>query len=504
MAYSSVEHMGVIALGFGFGGALGVAGALYHMLNHSLNKSLMFFGAGNMMRSYGTKEIARYRTSWAAISRSRRTVARRRRRHHRRTAVRPVRQRTHDPARRAASHRFAWAVYRHGRAADRHLHRFPEPFPHHVFRATGAGRMSRRPTGSAPGAWRRCGSLSCRCSCSVCGGRRTLELFHGDRARSRRWRTDRGGSADEGHPDTPHRAGTNCDSAARAIVGSRRPDADGLCLVPAAAAASNCATSAHRRQHEDHSRCGAASCAEIRPSLADDLATAGLVRTRDHRSLRHPFHRPSRTRPAWSCTRACAPPLAPPIRPRRPAAPLPTAQWRGTCIAGGADGRRAASCRSDRCAPMCSSRRSSSSSTSASRSCITQPHLFFKHRGMEKRFEGVDPERGVILAERVSGVGSVAHALAFCQAVEAACELLVPPRACGCACCSRNWNGSTITSTISVISATRPRSRSARRKASLLEERAKQINARLTGSRFLRSLLDARRTCAATCVPRPG
>src|SRR5579884_2853471 len=57
MAYSSVEHMGVIALGFGFGGVLGIAGALYHMLNHSLNKSLMFFGAGNMMRGFGSKEI---------------------------------------------------------------------------------------------------------------------------------------------------------------------------------------------------------------------------------------------------------------------------------------------------------------------------------------------------------------------------------------------------------------------------------------------------------------
>jgi len=57
MAYSSVEHMGVMALGFGFGGPLGVAGALYHMLNHSLNKSLMFFGAGSMMRSYETKDI---------------------------------------------------------------------------------------------------------------------------------------------------------------------------------------------------------------------------------------------------------------------------------------------------------------------------------------------------------------------------------------------------------------------------------------------------------------
>ncbi|MHB1565881.1 MAG: proton-conducting transporter transmembrane domain-containing protein [Acidiferrobacter sp.] len=57
MAYSSVEHMGVLAIGFGFGGVLGIIGALYHMLNHSLSKSLMFFGAGNMMRAYKTKEM---------------------------------------------------------------------------------------------------------------------------------------------------------------------------------------------------------------------------------------------------------------------------------------------------------------------------------------------------------------------------------------------------------------------------------------------------------------
>ena len=64
MAYSSVEHMGVVALGFGFGGLFGVAGALYHMLNHSLNKSLMFFGAGNVMRSFGTKEIQEIGGVW--------------------------------------------------------------------------------------------------------------------------------------------------------------------------------------------------------------------------------------------------------------------------------------------------------------------------------------------------------------------------------------------------------------------------------------------------------
>ena len=59
MAYSSVEHMGVMALGFGFGGPLGIAGALYHMLGHSLNKSLMFFGAGNAMQVFHTKRISR-------------------------------------------------------------------------------------------------------------------------------------------------------------------------------------------------------------------------------------------------------------------------------------------------------------------------------------------------------------------------------------------------------------------------------------------------------------
>ena len=59
MAYSSVEHMGIITLGFGFGGPLGIAGALYHMLAHSLNKSLMFFGAGDAMHAFHSKRIGR-------------------------------------------------------------------------------------------------------------------------------------------------------------------------------------------------------------------------------------------------------------------------------------------------------------------------------------------------------------------------------------------------------------------------------------------------------------
>jgi hydrogenase-4 component F len=61
MAYSSLEHMGVVALGFGFGGVLGIAGAMYHMLAHSLNKALMFIGCGNMMQAFHTKLMSKMR-----------------------------------------------------------------------------------------------------------------------------------------------------------------------------------------------------------------------------------------------------------------------------------------------------------------------------------------------------------------------------------------------------------------------------------------------------------
>ncbi len=67
MAYSSVEHMGVMTIGFGFGGPLGIAGALYHMLNHSLNKPLMFFGSGDAMHAFHSKRIGRIHHVLAAM-----------------------------------------------------------------------------------------------------------------------------------------------------------------------------------------------------------------------------------------------------------------------------------------------------------------------------------------------------------------------------------------------------------------------------------------------------
>jgi hydrogenase-4 component F len=54
MAYSSIEHMGIIAVGLGLGGPLGLFGALLHTFNHSVAKALLFFSAGNIRRNMGT------------------------------------------------------------------------------------------------------------------------------------------------------------------------------------------------------------------------------------------------------------------------------------------------------------------------------------------------------------------------------------------------------------------------------------------------------------------
>jgi len=57
LAYSSVEHVGLIALGLGFGGAWGVAGALLHIGNHALAKSTLFLLSGRIRDAFGTAEI---------------------------------------------------------------------------------------------------------------------------------------------------------------------------------------------------------------------------------------------------------------------------------------------------------------------------------------------------------------------------------------------------------------------------------------------------------------
>ena len=58
-----------------------------------------------------------------------------------------------------------------------------------------------------------------------------------------------------------------------------------------------------------------------------------------------------------------------------------------------------------------------------------EPRLFYTHRGLEKRAEGLTMEDGFFVAERMCGVCSVAHGLGFCEAAEQIAGIEVPGRA---------------------------------------------------------------------------
>jgi formate hydrogenlyase subunit 3/multisubunit Na+/H+ antiporter MnhD subunit len=70
LAYSTVENVGIVFIGLGLAlafkangmaaaAALGLAAALFHVLNHSLFKSLLFFGAGAVLSATGERNIER-------------------------------------------------------------------------------------------------------------------------------------------------------------------------------------------------------------------------------------------------------------------------------------------------------------------------------------------------------------------------------------------------------------------------------------------------------------
>jgi hydrogenase-4 component F len=54
LAYSSVEHMGILVVGIGIGG-LAIYGALLHLISNGLTKGVLFLSAGNIHRAYGSK-----------------------------------------------------------------------------------------------------------------------------------------------------------------------------------------------------------------------------------------------------------------------------------------------------------------------------------------------------------------------------------------------------------------------------------------------------------------
>lgn len=59
LAYSSVEHMGLVSLGIGFGGIFGIYGAILQIINHAIAKPLMFFASGTVSQKYETKVMSK-------------------------------------------------------------------------------------------------------------------------------------------------------------------------------------------------------------------------------------------------------------------------------------------------------------------------------------------------------------------------------------------------------------------------------------------------------------
>jgi len=61
LAYSSVEHMGILAIGMSFSAPLAIVGVLLHVIAHGAAKGTAFFGAGSIVRKFKTKDMARLR-----------------------------------------------------------------------------------------------------------------------------------------------------------------------------------------------------------------------------------------------------------------------------------------------------------------------------------------------------------------------------------------------------------------------------------------------------------
>ncbi len=63
LAYSSMEHMGILCIGVSLGAPIAAAGVLLHVLAHAAAKGNAFFGAGVLVRVFQTKDIGRIRAA---------------------------------------------------------------------------------------------------------------------------------------------------------------------------------------------------------------------------------------------------------------------------------------------------------------------------------------------------------------------------------------------------------------------------------------------------------
>jgi hydrogenase-4 component F len=67
LAYSSVEHMGILAIGMSFGASIAVVGVLLQVWAHAAAKGTAFFGVGSVVRKFGTKDMTKIRGGVGAL-----------------------------------------------------------------------------------------------------------------------------------------------------------------------------------------------------------------------------------------------------------------------------------------------------------------------------------------------------------------------------------------------------------------------------------------------------
>jgi hydrogenase-4 component F len=66
LAYSSIEHMGLLAMGVGFGGPLALLGVALHIGLHAITKATLFLSAGELTQQYGSRRLSAIRGTFQA------------------------------------------------------------------------------------------------------------------------------------------------------------------------------------------------------------------------------------------------------------------------------------------------------------------------------------------------------------------------------------------------------------------------------------------------------
>jgi Ni,Fe-hydrogenase III large subunit/Ni,Fe-hydrogenase III component G len=118
-----------------------------------------------------------------------------------------------------------------------------------------------------------------------------------------------------------------------------------------------------------------------------------------------------------------------------------------------------------------------------------QLRMFYTHKGTEKLFEKLPIPKAVFLAESISGDSSFSHGTAFCQAIERAAQMEVPLRALIMRTilleleriCNHVADIGAIATDVGFVVANAHASR--------LKEMLVSLNEKLTGNRFLRSMV---------------